>query len=506
MLNLDNLDLGGNTEGAVSGFGSAEELLKAMEAGLGTGRDYTDTLHNGPGLKVESLDPVVKVLTNKLQHLRTWQMIPKQKVYNTVHEYNQLFKYGEQVGIFNLEGETPQFTDSQYRRKAATTKFMGVGGQVSDAAMMVKRADGRDALAVEVENKTVLLLTEINRLLVSADDSKISTQFQGFWRNHLEGVNDIYGGISGLTAETALDNYYGDTAVIDARGYVLTDALVEDAAQAAVNDRKGMISDILSNPIVFNDYVKNFHESKRVMVGNPASAIEGATMGQKVNYIQTQFGKVDVQNDIYFDERAPKKYNTAATSDKAPVVPVKDGTTPIAVNTDTKTKFTDSAGNYFYAITAKNRYGESAMVPINTSAQAVAATESVDLKFAAGVGGYAAEAYVIYRTDVGATPYTTADYYPLFEVSVSELASGYDGGAAGLVRDRNRVLANTHSAIVFYNSPEYWEYLQLAPTRRMDFAITSPSRRFSVLNYGTPVWYQPGKMVRIVNIGRNFPA
>ena len=60
MLNLDNLDLGGNTDGAVSGFGSADELLKAMEAGLGTGRDYTDQLNNGTGLKVESLYLIVK--------------------------------------------------------------------------------------------------------------------------------------------------------------------------------------------------------------------------------------------------------------------------------------------------------------------------------------------------------------------------------------------------------------------------------------------------------------
>jgi hypothetical protein len=502
MQNIDNFELGVQSDAVQqAGFESAADLLKAMEAGLGTGRDYTDQLHNGPGLKVESLDPVVKVLTNKLQHLRTWQMIPKNKIFNTVHEYNQLNKYGDEVGIFNLEGETPQFTDSQYRRKAATTKFMGVGGQVSDAAMMVKRADGRDALAVEVENKTVLLLTEINRLLVSADDSKVDTQFQGFWRNHLEGINDIYGGITGLTAEQALDNYYGDTAVIDARGAVLTDALVEDAANASVNDRFGMISDILSNPIVFNDYVKNFHESKRVMVNNPMSATDGATMGQSVNDIVTQFGKVNVNNDIYFDKRTPKAYNTAATNDKAPVIPVVGGT-PIAVITDAKTNFDDSDGNYFYAVTAKNRYGESPMLVLNTSAQAVAVTESVDLQFTAGVGGYAAESYVIYRTDVNVTPYTTAKYYPLFEVSLAELASGYDGAAATKVRDRNRVLANTHSAIVFYNSPEYWEYLQLAPTRRMDFAITSPSRRFSVLNYGTPVWYQPGKITRIINIGR----
>lgn len=506
MFNLDSFDQGLGNGQAATGFGSAEELLKAMEAGLGTGRDYTDQTHNGQGLKVESLDPVVKVLTNQLDKLKTWNLIPKQKIYNTVHEYNQLLKYGEEVGIFNLEGETPQFTDTQYRRKAATTKFMGVGYQVSHPATLVKRADGKDPLAVEVENKTKLLLTQIDNLLSSADSSKVDTQFDGFWRNHLVGINDLYGGIAGKTTETILDNYHGDVAVIDARGAVLTDAMVESATEVAVNDRYGEVSHILTNPIILSDYVKNFHESKRVIVGQ-AGSVEGANMGQSVNTITTQFGKIKAESDVFFDARRPKKYNTIATSDKAPVAPVKDGSTPIAVATDTKTKFTDSAGGYFYAITAKNRYGESAMVPVNTTIQAVAATESVQLKFAAGTGGYPAESYVIYRTDKNVTPYTTANYYPLFEVSVAELASGYDGATgAGYVKDRNLIMANTHSAIVFSNGAEYWEYLQLAPTMRMDFAVTSPSYRGSILNYGTPVWYQPGKMVRIINIGRTFPA
>jgi hypothetical protein len=492
-------------DGELFAGSSAEEVLKAMQAGLGTGRDYNNQTHVGEGLKVESLDPVVKVLTNKMEHLNLWKMIPKQKIYNTVHEYNQLIKYGNKVGIFNQEGETPQFTDSQYRRKSVITKFMGVGGQVTHPAMLVKRADGKDPLAVEVENKTMLLLTEINKLIVSADDSKIDTQFSGLFRQHMTGIADIYGGITGMTSEALLDAYFGDLAIINASGSILTDALVEDAADVAVNRRKGMISDIISTPTVFNNYVKQFHESKRVLVNNPLEATMGATMGQKVNKIQTQFGPIDIKYDIYFDERTPKAYNEAADSDKAPNAPTIGGA-PIAVNTDTKTKFAGFASGYFYIVTAKNRYGESTPLAINTSIQAVAATESVDIQFSATASPYATESYVVYRTVAGVTDRTTASYYPIFEVSLAELAAGFDGAAATKVRDRNRFIPNTHSAMVMYNSPEFWEYLQLAPTMRMDFAINSPSRRFSVLNYGTPVLYQPGKWVRVVNIGATVPA
>ncbi|MDH3381775.1 MAG: hypothetical protein OEL54_03670 [Flavobacteriaceae bacterium] len=498
MLDLNTFQLDSQ-----EGLATADptELLKAMEAGLGTGRDYTDQTHNGQGLKVESLDSVVKVLQNKMEHLKIWSMIPKNTIYNTVHEYNQLLKYGEDVGIFNLEGETPQFTDTQYKRKAATTKFMGLGGQVSHAAMLVKRSDGKNALAAEVENKTILLLTELNKLMISADSTKVATQFDGFWKNHLDGICDITGGISGLTSEQYLDKYFGDVAVIDARGGILTDALVNDAAQAAMNDRFGMISDIVSNPIVFKDYDDSQLGLKRLNVtANASSAI--AVGGIMLPTHQTSFGAISRQSDIFFDKKIIKKYNSITTNDKAPTVPVKDGSTPIAVNTDTKTAFTGEAGNYFYAITAKNRYGESAMVIINTSTQAVTATQSVDIKFAAGVGGYAAESFVLYRANKDVVDYTTANFYPIIEVSTTELSSGWDGGGSSIIRDRNRFMTETHSAMVMYNSADYWEYLQLAPTMKMDFAVTSPSRRFAILNYGTPVWFQPGKMVRIINIGR----
>lgn len=481
---------------------NAQEILKAVEAGLGTGRDYNNTINNGPGLKVESLDAVVKVLENKLTDLVLWNGINKQKITNTVHEYNQLYKYGQDAGIFNLEGETPQFTDSQYRRKSIITKFMGLGGQVTHPATLVKTADGKNALAREVENKTAQLLREINKKLSVADSSKVSSEFDGLFRQHLLGVNEIYTPVSGLTAEQLLDKYFADGAsVIDARGKILTDSLVQDAADGIVNTRFGEVSHIISNPTVFNDYAKQFQQYKQVLVGG-VNGVENANMGQSVATITTQFGKIAIENDKFFDRKDFKAYNASASSSMAPAAPTKDGSTPIAVNTDTKTAFAGYAAGYHYAITARNRYGESAMVVINTTPQAVAATESVDLKFAATAGAYETESYVIYRTEEDVPAYTTAKFYPIFEVSASELDAGFDGGTTGLVRDRNRFIPNTYRALVYYKSSDIMEYLQFAPTMRMDFAQTSPSQRFAVLNYGTPVMYMPGKVAIIHNIGK----
>lgn len=500
-MDLYNYNGNGNDVDLLDGI-SASDVLKAMEAGSMTGMQYNNMINNGGGLKVESLDSVLKILTNRLNQLVYFMEMPKHKIDNNVHQYNQLYKYGEEVGIFNNEGETPEETDSQYRRKSIIAKYMGVVGQVTHPAMLARLAGGMNMYTKEVENKTILLQTLIDARLVDADSSCVPEQFDGFFRQHLLGVNEMDGGTAeGKTSEQLLDAYYSSPAVIDAQGQVLNDTLIQDAADVVVNVYNGYIDRIISNPIVFNNYVKLFHESKRVIVGMAAS-VTGATMGQSVNNVVTQFGKVDIKNDRFFNEAKPITVGKLSTSAKAPVVPVIG--TAIKVNAaDTKTNFGQHAGSYGYLVTAKNRYGESAPLNITSAgAQAVTATESVEFGFTAGVGGaYAATCFVVYRTKKNAVINENTQYYPIFEVPASQMANGYDGAAANCVRDRNHIIAGTKSALIYYNDNQINEYLQFADTMKMDFAITAPSRRFTILNYGTPVYYQPAKIVRIVNIG-----
>lgn len=500
-MDLYNYNGNGNDVDLLDGI-SASDVLKAMEAGSMTGMQYNNMINNGGGLKVESLDSVLKILTNRLNQLVYFMEMPKHKIDNNVHQYNQLYKYGEEVGIFNTEGETPEETDSQYRRKSIIAKYMGVVGQVTHPAMLARLAGGMNMYTKEVENKTILLQTLIDARLVDADSSCVPEQFDGFFRQHLLGVNEMDGGTAeGKTSEQLLDAYYSSPAVIDAQGQVLNDTLIQDAADVVVNVYNGYIDRIISNPIVFNNYVKLFHESKRVIVGMAAS-VTGATMGQSVNNVVTQFGKVDIKNDRFFNEAKPITVGKLSTSAKAPVIPVIG--TAIKVNAaDTKTNFGQHAGSYGYLVTAKNRYGESAPLNITSAgARTVAATESVEFGFTAGVGGaYAATCFVVYRTKKNAVINENTQYYPIFEVPASQMANGYDGAAANCVRDRNRIIAGTKSALIYYNDNQINEYLQFADTMKMDFAITAPSRRFAILNYGTPVYYQPAKIVRIVNIG-----
>lgn len=503
----EQFDLNGVTPGIDRGEFLSADILKAMEAGLQTGMQYANTLNNGGGLKVESLDGIIKVLEYTEKQLVLWKNIGKKKIYNTVHQYNQLVKYGNNIGIANLEGETPQFTDSQYRRKPIITKFLGVSGQVTHPATLVRiAAEGDSMYELEVRNKTLLLLQSLNIALSNFDSSCIDEEFSGIWQQHVEGILDIYGGMSGKDSEAILDTYYADPAVVNADGNILSDFDLQEATNTIVNLRYGFADKIIANPIVFTDYV-NAHTANKVLnVNGVSGSMMNARAGLQVTSVATQFGDIDFMADPFFDSKPARLATSPATNDKAPAAPVAAVAAVDAVKivkNDTKTKFTNHAGSYLYAVAAKNRYGESALTRLNNVCQVVGPTDAVDLKFTSAVDSvYPIQAFVIYRSEVNPANVETANYYPIFQIPVSQLTSGYDGADANTVRDRNRSIAGTHSALVFKMDDSLIQYLQLADTMKMEYAITSPSRRFSILNYGTPVLYAPGKFVRICNIGR----
>lgn len=471
-------------------------LIKALTAGDQTGMQYVNQTAAGVGsIKVQSIDNAVRVLGARMENLRLYNMIPKKNVFSNIHEYKQLVKYGEAIDPFMIEGDNPIESDSQYRACAAYVKYMGVGGKLTDQAAIVGRVDGADQVSEEAKNKTMLLLQRIAAYLTEGNSSTVSKQFDGLWKQHYDGINALY------TAPT-LDNYFGDVCVIDARGRALDDAMVQEAASGVTNDRFGQATKIFASPVVFQDYGTRYRDLKRFNVGQDG-AITNVKTGLRVNSIQTQFGNpLELEYDVFMDKKVAKT-QTAAKGPHAntPANPTPDGS-PAVVKTNTSTKFTDSAGSYIYGVTSKNQYGESAMVKLTASPLAVSATQAVTLKFAQTNNSYPATGFVIYRSekdDIGAN----AKLHPIFEVTAAQHATGYDGGGATEVVDRNLFIANTHSAMVLDPTPNMWHYLELGGTRRFDFQ-NDMNRRFSIVNYGTPVLYAPGRVARIINIGRDI--
>lgn len=464
---------------------AVHELSKALEAGSITGRETTDlTNASGAPLKVESLEKNLKVLTFTENDIRTWKRIPKAPAFNTVEEYLQLQSYGADRGGFNNEGELPEEEDSTYVRKAELVKFLGVTKSVTHPMTLTKTYIG-NAVQREVTNGIQWILRKANKGLFYANASLVPQEWNGLYTQHY--VNGGYANLDAYQANNEL--------VVDLRGKRLKEADIETGAEAIVR-AFGQANVLIAPPVVHSNFVKNFHDKKLI---NPSSIqVTGATMGQKVNKFASQYGEIDLEYDIFAAKSAPKLVSDGASSTKAPAAVASVGaTTPVAANSQFAAA---DAGNYIYVVTAKNRYGESAPTQITGGAIAVAAGDAATLQFTAGGGSYPATSFVIYRSKVGDTT-AAAKLYPLFEISSAELTAGYDGAAAGFVNDLNRWLPATEEALLFQDSPDIYEFKQLAPLMKMPLAQLSPAQRFMVLLYGTPIMYQPKKVVRFINIG-----
>lgn len=482
-------------EGA-GGFGSASqaevgELYKALVAGTTTGRE-TDGLLDASGapLKVESLEGTLKSLTLSEQDIRFWKRIPKMEAYNTVEEYLRFISPGADRGGFVGETELPEEEDSIYQRASVLIKFLGVTKSVSLAMQMVNTGAGiGNILQRETRNGSLWILRKANRSLAFANSGISTYEWDGFYKLHQDGFS-------------SLSDWYDSENVIDLRGVRIQEANVEDGV-LAIYKNFGFANLLMGPPVVTSNIAKNFYQLK-LFTPNTVQITNGV-VGQKVSQIQTQHGIIDMDSDIFLARNPGRLTTSAATSPKAPANPV--ATSATAAADAAGTKFGDGAGDYYYAVASRNRYGESQIVALDASAVTVGATQSVDLIFTDGGGAYPATGYVIYRSkkDV-ATSLATTTLYPIFEVSTANLAAGYDGAAALAIRDRNRFLPDTETAFLVQNNDEVWSFKQLAPLMKLDLALLSQARRFMVLLYGAPALYAPKKKVQFINVGTTAPS
>lgn len=463
------------------------ELSKAMEAGSSTGRDLTDsTSGSGAPLKTESLEKNLKLITFKDSDIRFWKRMPKAAAYNTVEEYNQLRSYGADRGGFNNEGELPEEEDSIYVRRAELVKFLGVTKSVTHPMQLVNTHIG-NMIQREVTNGIQWILRKADKGLFWGDDNITPQEWRGLYAQHA--ANDEF---------STLDAYQDSEVVIDLRGKRLGEGEIEDAANAIIRNF-GYGNLLVAPPVVLSNFVKSFHDSKLIQPNT--AAVTNGVMGQRVQKFQSQFGEIELEYDIFAAKAGPRRLADAATSTKAAAAVASVGATAGAAGAGLKSRFvTADAGDYIYAVAAKNRYGESALTQIGGGAVTVAAGQEVDLQFTDGGGAYPATGYVIYRSKVDDTA-STANLYPIFEISKAELTAGYDGAAAGHVNDLNRWLPGTEQAMLIQGDNEVMEFKQLAPLMKMDLAVLSPAKRFMCLLYGTPILYAPKKMVRFINIG-----
>jgi hypothetical protein len=467
-----------------SSAGDVANLAKAISAGDTTGRDTTGlTNASGAPLKVESLEASLKYLTYKMRDIRLYPLLPKSAAFNTVEEYNQVVSFGNDGGGFIPEGGLPESEDSVYRRLAQHVKFMGNVREVTHPMTLTRtQAEVGSIIERETQAGIMWLLKKVNHALAYADSSIVPDEFNGIYAQH-------------RAAALNVNDYHAQETVIDMRGSHITQEIVMDAVDTVI-DNHGYASQLIGSHKTMSDISKQFLQAPyggKRMENN----VTGATVGQRVNSIAVQNGDIGLNFDKFLTAGAAKTTATAATSSNAPSNPTL---ATAAVGSDAQSVFEAAdAGDYLYAVTSLNRFGESGLGA--AAAVTVATGGAVDLTITNAGGGSTPTGYQVYRTkknDTGAG----AKFYPLYKVSTADVAAGYDSGGVGVVRDKNRWLPDTNQAWMFDNDRDVIEVKQLAPMMKMDLALLSTSYRFMVLNYLTPILYTPNKTIRFINVGK----
>ena len=494
MLSNVGISVADYGQGNYRGFGQAfttqqdlSELHKAMTADQITGTQTLGLDLTGAPLKTESLEKTLKVLEFREQDIRLWKRIPKLPAFNTVEEYVQLKSYGGLVGGFWKEGELPDESDSTYVRQAELIKYLGVTGEVTHQATLVKSII--DIYRQEINNKAMEILRINNQGLTKADSSIVPEEYNGLYKQHQD-IGGLY---------PTLQDYYSSDVVIDLRGRSLTQADVATSSRVIL-EKFGYANLLYAPPIVIEDLASDYFQRQRIIMGGgPTGGYQG-TIGTVPQSISTTTGNLELQHDLFMQTAPPRKLTTPADSTKAPN-PVIVNNPPAAV-ADPLSQF--EAGDYYFAVAPINRYGQGTLTIMDGAATTVAAGQAVDLDFQDGGGAIPATGYVIYISlkDDPTPNVNDILFYPVFKVSLQDLAAGYDGGAPGIIRDRQRIIANTQQAFSIQANDQVWSFKQLAPLMKMNLAILSPAFRFMVLLYGTPFLYAKEKMVRFINIGR----
>lgn len=443
---------------SMTGFGShsaaqVEQLQKALSISQNYGTTAPGSLSGGSALAVEDLDRTLKLVTHGLEHLKLWKDIIKERVTQTVSEYNVQNSYGQEVSPFFDMGSTPQATDASYDREVIQVKYLGTQGQVQHNLTLIQAAHG-PVIAREVKNKTVELLARNERAMFEADSSINAKEYDG-----IEAQIEAKEGQSKYKS-TAFAGYEAagsdDSVILDVRG-VFSEDVAEDMALRNVNNF-GMAMDCYLGTDVHSKFSKDFYLKQRTIPG------ETLTSG---NRVKNHIGSIDFRFKPSLFNRARKAPLSSSIS--ASAAPTKAN---LATPADGDSQFEAAdAGTYSYRISAVYADGET-----TATAQAATAVAAGD-KVTAEITYVGSPLYFnVFRAPVGTT--TGHEF-------IGRIAVGTSGAAHDI--DFNAVLPGANKAMLLMHDADALCWKQLGSMIKYDLAVTDTSYKWLQLLYGTPL-------------------
>jgi hypothetical protein len=413
------------TGAAASGAGVAGDLsmaeIEALNKSLTAGYESdVNGMAGGSALRIQSLDTTMQATVQDNAHFALFNALAKPRATAVLDEWTEQHSIGGFFGgTFNDQDGQAMETQGDYQRMVGRVKYMSTYRKIP--IVLQQQNNIADAVSLETTNGTKQLLTDIEFSLFEGNDAVTPKAFAGI-RQQLESLNSA-------------DN------IIDMAGQALSN--IDPIALAAQNifgfGAFGKATDIYLPPSVQTDLNQDLDPAFRVMLNGSAST---TVRGTHVAGVQTSFGQIKTNTDVFIrDEKLKTPFETRNALHAA-VAAANVGFKPQTLAAAAGAGAADSmwgaahAGQYYYAATGINQYGETGAV-LSTQVT-VAAGQQVTLTITGSAGG-TETGYVIYRGRLNGTNALT---------DLREMTRVAKTGATTTYVDKNRELPGSCCAFV----------------------------------------------------------
>ena len=490
---------------------------------------YT-TYQTASATKIESLSNFLTMLAHGRSNVKTYFRVPTVQVENVYHEFDRYIRHTDYANNSVVSSETTAGSNSQpvFERDAVQLGIYRLSGSVSDVSLLQAHLGNINHKALLGSALATTLITSIGRDFWHARRSSTNTTNNFYFNGILAQHKRI--GTGEKFANKSLDDYYNSPYVHDARGEALTqDDVIDITEQLAYSYASSNIVGV-AGPSVWSEFWKEVtKEKQRFIVGNetPQQAI-----GETINTIHTNYGKVTIDYDLFFDpvDRWIRfgEIENRDVVDNAPVVATNTNTNVLARAGADSSKFASSdAGFYHWGVVAVNTNGRSKLVVLggagtgkDTDAVTVAASGAADLQFTLTTESTKADYFEIYRTKrySGSQDGVAVDtkFYRMFSVVVGDdvtsnatasESKAFDGAtqtsSVFAIRDKNRHIAGT-GELVFYDANPSKDRMtmykaQLQPATAFQLARVGALTQMFVSEICCPVLLSWTRMIYVIN-------
>jgi len=446
-----------------------ENLQKALSAGSGVD---AGAFSGGRALIPESLEnTLVNVLWSQ-DEARLFQRVKKKPIPSPVHQWDKRTEVGNSDGAWVAEGGTSFEKDQTIARVYATAKYLQTLRKATLQATLSNMIE--NALTIEQNAGALWVIREVERALFYGNDDHITEQPKGLIQQI-----DANAGNAATYGSSVADN------ILDVRGAAADSAEFEkkmNESTRAIRDQYGKGSLLLVSTMVMQD-VQNLLRDRIIF---PAGNTQGTSI---FNRYPTPFGELELVDDVFIQEGTTP--GTPSVLSGVPSTPTEDSAPASEAVTGSQVSFWTAAdvGAYDYAVTAVNKFGESAPVAMTQLAASVAGQRvTMDV----GDGAVAGTAFKVYRSKIDAG---TGDLRYVKTVK--------NDGDPTTILDFNAELPGTSHAFILTMDQVYdaIEWFQFLPMMKFDLYPTNQAvYPFLMLLFGALALKKAEQHVYIRNI------